>query len=119
MSPLVHSPAPSSADELSLEVPRLAPNSPEPEFKRRKRADDNSISRCELCKQRKVRSHSFVSSHVTCFRLAPLLPAVTCGGLWGYCAYVNVSRLTYNLIIGQMRPRPALMRLVQSKRCPV
>lgn len=83
MSPLVHSPAPSSADELFLDESRLAPNSPEPELKKRKRADDNSISRCELCKQRKVRSHSLVSSYVTCFWLTPSLAAVTYDGWLG------------------------------------
>lgn len=64
MYPLVHSPAPSSADCVFREDPRPAPNSPEPESKKRKRANENPISRCELCKQRKVRLHIFVSCYM-------------------------------------------------------
>lgn len=93
MSPHVHWPAPSSADGLHQEDSSPAPNSPRVESKKRKRADDNPISRCELCKQRKVRSHNFISSHVICFWFTPssrLLPTMIVGD----CAYAKAFVLT-------------------------
>lgn len=95
MSPRVHWPAPSSADEAYKEDSCPAPISPDAESKKRKRADDNSISRCELCKQRKVRSHKFilVSCHMPLLHTLPTRPLRTL--TVGDCAYANRSFNTH------------------------
>lgn len=61
MEPLVPSPVtPSVDDNADVDVPPAC-NSPEPEAKKRKIADENVIPRCELCKQRKVRLYTYFS----------------------------------------------------------